>query len=245
VGPIVERISKRLVDQHPLVDEILVVDDASTDETARIAADAGALVVPGEGRGKGEALWTAVGHASGDLLAFCDADVRDFNPRFVVGLVGPLLRHDDCRFVKAFYERPTDGGARGGGRVTELMARPLIATLFPELSHIVQPLAGEFAAPRAVLEAVPFVEGYGVDIGLLVDVSRAHGVDAVAQVDLGVRVHRNRPLDDLGPMATVILLTALQRAGIDAPTSVELRPPEGSPVQVWFGERPPLNRDRG
>jgi glucosyl-3-phosphoglycerate synthase len=238
VGPIVERVRQRLVERHPLVDEILVVDDASSDATARTAADAGARVVVGEGRGKGEALWTAVANAAGDLLVFCDADVRDFDPRFVVGLVGPLLQHDGLAFVKAFYERPTDGGPRGGGRVTELMARPLIAALFPELSAIVQPLAGEFAAPRAVLESVPFVEGYGVDLGLLVDVSRAYGVDAIAQVDLGVRVHRNRPLDDLGPMATVVLLTALQRAGIDAPGAVELEAPGAAPVTVRFGERP-------
>ena len=243
VGLIVERVHKRLIERHPLVDEVLVVDDGSTDATGRTAADAGARVIRGEGRGKGEALWTAVANATGDLLAFCDADVRDFNPRFVIGLVGPLLHHDDIAFVKAFYERPTDGGPRGGGRVTELMARPLIAALFPELAHIVQPLAGEFAAPRAVLERMPFVEGYGVDLGLLVDVSRARGVDAIAQVDLGVRVHRNRPLDDLGPMATVILLTALQRAGVRGPTSVELRPPDGPPVTLAFGERPPLRRD--
>lgn len=253
VGGIVERICDALVAAVALVDEVLVVDDRSSDGTAEVARDAGARVVRsvdvlpelGGRAGKGEALWKGLAASTGDLVAFCDADLRDFDPRFVVGLVGPLLVHDDVRFVKAFYDRPLDGSPRGGGRVTELMARPLIAALFPELTPIVQPLAGEFAAPRDVLESVPFVGGYGVDLALLVDVARAYGVESIAQVDLGVRVHRNRPLSELGPMATAILLMALDRAGMHVPDDAVLRTPEHGAVAVSFDERPPLGQVLG
>jgi glucosyl-3-phosphoglycerate synthase len=225
-----------------LVDEVVVVDDGSSDRTAAAAARAGARVVRGSGTGgKGGALQEAVAAAAGDLLAFCDADLRDFDPGFVVGLLGPLLLHDDVQFVKAFYERTLDGRPRGGGRVTELTARPLIAVLFPHLSEIVQPLAGEFAARRPLLEALPFVEGYGVDLGLLVDAAAAVGTAGLAQVDLGIRAHRNRPLHELGPMATVIVQTALRRAGVAAPDDVVLRRPGPAGQQpVAYRERPPL-----
>ena len=248
VGGIVAAIRDALA--PGLVDEVVVVDDGSSDATASAASEAGARVVAsssvlpecGRRTGKGEALWKGVAASTGDLVAFCDADLRDFDPRFVVGLLGPLLLHpDEVRFVKAFYERPLDGSPRGGGRVTELMARPLISVLFPDLSPIVQPLAGEFAAPRAVLETLPFAEGYGVDLGLLVDVCRAFGPSAISQVDLGVRVHRNRPLSELGPMATAILLMALERAGVSGvPSSAVLSTPESGDVSVRHGERPPL-----
>lgn len=248
VGGIVAALRRDLVDAVPLVDEVLVVDDSSVDRTAAAAAGAGARVVraadvlPELGRraGKGEALWKGVAAATGDVIAFCDADLRDFDTRFVVGLVGPLLTDPATRFVKAFYERGIDGHPRGGGRVTELVARPVLAALFPELAPIVQPLAGEFAATREVLESLPFVEGYGVDIGLLLDVAASYGVESIAQVDLGVRVHRNRPLDELAPMATAVLLTALARAGIDAPRDLVLAAPGVRPVPVQVGERPPL-----
>jgi glucosyl-3-phosphoglycerate synthase len=253
VGGIVARLRASLVDAAALVDEVLVVDDRSVDATAAVARDAGARVVraadvlPAHGvrSGKGEALWKGVAASSGALVAFCDADLRDFDPRFVVGLVGPLLLHDDVAFVKAFYDRPLDGAPRGGGRVTELMARPLVAALFPDLAAIVQPLAGEFAARRDVLEAVPFVEGYGVDLALLIDIARAYGAASISQVDLGVRVHRNRPLSELGPMATAILLMALDRAGLDGPHEAELHTPEHGDVVVSFGERPPLKQVLG
>ena len=248
VGGIVAAIRASLA--PGLVDEVLVVDDGSSDSTALSASAAGARVVAassvlpecGRRTGKGEALWKGVAASTGDVVAFCDADLRDFDPRFVVGLLGPLLLHPgEVRFVKAFYERPLDGSPRGGGRVTELMARPLISVLFPDLVPIVQPLAGEFAAPRAVLESLPFVEGYGVDLALLVDVCRAFGPAAIAQVDLGVRVHRNRPLSELGPMAATILLMALDRAGVpDLPRSAVLSSPEVGDVTVGFGQRPPL-----
>jgi glucosyl-3-phosphoglycerate synthase len=244
IGPIVDQVHG-----HPLVDEVLVVDDHSTDGTAEAAAGAGArvvrasevLVAHGDGPGKGQALWKATAEATGDLIAFLDADVRDFSPRFVIGLLGPLLLDERLAFVKAFYERPGDGHPRGGGRVTELVARPILHLLFPHLAEVVQPLAGEFAAPRAVLEQLPFVEGYGVDIGLLIDAAARFGVDRLAQVDLGVRVHRNRPLTDLGPMATVVLMTALRRAGIDqVPDRVLLDQPDVHAVPVTYAERPPL-----
>jgi len=253
VGEIVERIAA-----HPLVDEVVVVDDHSRDGTGDAASAAGATVVRaadvlpefGEGPGKGQALWKAVAVSRGDIVAFCDADLRDFEPHFVTGLLGPFLLDAELGFVKAYYRRPTgDGSPRGGGRVTELVARPVLALLFPELADVVQPLAGEFAARRDVFEALPFVEGYGVDIGLLIDAARHCGVDRLAQVDLGVRVHRNRPLDELGPMATIVLLTALHRAGIDdLPANVALDRPDLKPADVRYAERPPLNtlasRDR-
>ena len=213
VGQIVERVGE----VAPLVDEVLVVDDGSFDATGPVAAAAGARVVRTEGVGKGGALWQAVAEAEGDLIAFCDADLRDFDPRFVVGLVGPLLCHDDVAFVKAYYERPLDGEPRGGGRVTELVAKPVVALLFPDLAPFRQPLAGEYASRRDVLEQLPFVEGYGVDLGLLLDAAAVVGVDALVQVDLGVRVHRNRSIDELRPIATEVLATALHRAGVDVP----------------------------
>ena len=246
VGEIVTRIAA-----HPLVDEVVVVDDHSRDATGDEAAAAGATVVRaadvlpefGSGPGKGQALWKAVAVSRGDVVAFCDADLRDFEPHFVTGLLGPLLLDRDLGFVKAYYRRPTgDGSPRGGGRVTELVARPVLALLFPDLADVVQPLAGEFAARRDVFEALPFVEGYGVDIGLLIDAARHCGVDRIAQVDLGVRVHRNRPLHELGPMATIVLHTALQRAGVaglEADTVLER--PDLRPAEVHYAERPPLN----
>lgn len=243
VGAIVGRVVG-----HPLVDEVLVVDDHSTDGTAEAAAAAGATVVHaadvlaehGKGPGKGQALWKAVAASSGDLVAFCDADVRDFDERFAVGLLGPLLADPEVAFVKAYYRRPGGDQARGGGRVTELVARPLLHLLFPDLAGVVQPLSGEFAGRRELLEAVPFVEGYGVDLALLVDVARYAGVDRVVQVDLGQRVHRNRPLEELGPMAAVVLMAGLHRAGLDVPAEVVLDQPDAGPVPVRLAERRPL-----
>lgn len=248
VGRIVADVRRGLVDEIGLVDELLVLDDHSTDDTAAVAAAAGARVVQvddvlpdqGPGAGKGEALWKSVAAATGDLVVWCDADITDFGTRFVVGLVGPLLLRPDIDFVKGFYDRPVDGSAHGGGRVTELMARPVIATMFPHLASVVQPLSGEYAGRRSLLERLPFVEGYGVDLGLLVDVAELRGTEAIAQVDLGTRRHRNRPLDELGPQALAVLQTALRRAGTGLGGPASLVRPDVEPVVVGAIERPPL-----
>ncbi|HXQ43062.1 MAG TPA: glucosyl-3-phosphoglycerate synthase [Acidimicrobiales bacterium] len=197
-----------------LVDEVLVVDDGSVDGTAPAAAAAGARVVAaGEaGGGKGQALSVALAEARGDVLVFLDADVENFDAHFVTGLLGPLLTDDDVALVKGFYERPAQGTASGGGRVTELVARPVIDLLFPRLSAVRQPLAGETAAPRSVLEKTGLDPDYGIELGLLVDVADRFGVESVAQVDLGVRIHRNRPLSELRHEATDVLRAALVRA---------------------------------
>jgi glucosyl-3-phosphoglycerate synthase len=154
---------------------------------------------------------------------YCDADVRNFGAEFVVGLLGPLLTTDDVLFVKGHYRRPFDGRAGEGGRVTELMARPVLRVFFPELADLRQPLGGECAAPRGVLAQLPFVEGWGVDIGLVLDVANRYGTRSLAQVDLGERVHHNRPLDELSPQAEAVLRTALSRAGVHPPVP-ELAP---------------------
>jgi glucosyl-3-phosphoglycerate synthase len=178
-----------------LVDEVLVLDDGSSDDTAEQAADAGARVVRGVGTegGKGQAM-------------------ANTTPAFVTGMLGPLLFFDDTALVKGFYTRPLHGDPTGGGRVTELVARPVLELLFPELSEVRQPLAGETAAPRGVFEKVGFADGYGVELGLLIDVAQQLGPGALAQVDLGVRIHRNRPLHELRPQATDVLRAALSRA---------------------------------
>jgi glucosyl-3-phosphoglycerate synthase len=222
VGAIVSSIRRALMGAGggvDLVDEVLVVDDGSVDGTAPAAEAAGArVVVAGEaGGGKGQALQVALAEARGDVLVFLDADVENFGPHFVTGLLGPLFSDlwpddGDVALVKGFYERPVEGASSGGGRVTELVARPVIDLLFPRVAGIRQPLAGETAAPRSVLEKTGLDPDYGIELGLLVDVADRFGIEAVAQVDLGVRIHRNRPLVELRPEATDVLRAAFRRA---------------------------------
>ena len=254
VGGVVGAIARHLRDGFHLVDELLVLDDGSTDGTLERAAAAGARVMAagdvfpelGDGAGKGDAMWKSLAVSCGDLVVWCDADIRNFGPHFVTGLLGPLLLDESLAFVKGFYERPAHGRRGEGGRVTELVARPLLCHLFPHLSGFAQPLAGEYAGRRDLLEQLPFVRGYGVDLALLVDVAGAAGVHAMAQVDLGERVHRNRPLDELSLQAMEILQTALQRAGIPRRPgwSSTLTQPGRDPVDVIVRERPPLAHAR-
>jgi glucosyl-3-phosphoglycerate synthase len=238
-----------------VVDEVVVLDDGSTDDTAAVATEAGARVVSeasvlpeaGAGSGKGNAMWKSLFACDGDVICWVDADLRNFRGEYVERLCAPLLADDDTMFVKAYYTRSFEGAPTGGGRVTELVARPLLSLLFPKLADIVQPLGGEYAARRSALEVLPFVEGWGVELGLLVDVVERFGRDAVAQVDLDVREHRNRPLDELAPQALAIIATALRRAGLvpeqTAPFVELLRAmPDGTvdaqPVEIR--ERPPI-----
>lgn len=229
VGDIVASLRRDLIEAVPLVHEIVVVDDGSTDRTAEQAAREGARVVStgfahgqgGSGPGKGQALSRAAVEASGDVLVFLDADVRNFESHFVVGLLGPLLLWSDVALVKGFYRRPFQGHPGEGGRVTELVARPLLARLFPHLAGVVQPLAGECALRRDVLAAISFADGYGVELAMLIDVARHFGVASLAQVDLGERVHRNRPLADLAPQAAAVLDVALARVELPPPAEVD------------------------
>ncbi len=224
VGEIVERIRGCLVEDVPLVDELVVIDSGSQDRTAAKARAAGATVVSvdevllayGRRPGKGDALWKSLYATTGDIVAFLDADLIDFDPSFVTGLVGPLLTDADVGYVKGLYDRPLQTAQgiapEGGGRVTELIARPLLNAMWPELAGFVQPLSGEYAGRRGLLEAVPFASGYGVEIALLIDLLGLAGLDALAQTDLGVRRHSHQADPALGRMAGQILQTALHRA---------------------------------
>ncbi|GAA3372743.1 glucosyl-3-phosphoglycerate synthase [Streptomyces sannanensis] len=228
VGEIVTVIRRELMEAVPLVDELVVIDSGSTDRTSEVAAAAGARVVHRDAilpripaaPGKGEVLWRSLLVTHGDIVCFVDADLRDFSADFVSGIVGPLLTEPDVHFVKAMYDRPltvSDGPASGrttagqGGRVTELVARPLLNLHWPLLAGFVQPLGGEYAARRSLLERLPFPVGYGVELGLLVDALHLVGLDALAQVDVGVRKHRHQDDQALGRMAAAIYRTAQQR----------------------------------
>jgi glucosyl-3-phosphoglycerate synthase len=223
VGLIVDKLRRELVERVPLIDELVVMDSGSADETASVAAAAGAWVVRQnevltpliDRPGKGEALWKSLYVTHGDVVVFIDADLEQFDPQFAVGLLGPLLADPSVEFVKAFYDRPLKAGQTimpaGGGRVTELMARPLLNLHWPHLAGIVQPLAGEYAGRRSLLERVPFVSGYGVEIAMLVDVFELAGLSAMAQVDLGSRRHRNSSDAALGQMSAQVYLALLSR----------------------------------
>ncbi len=219
VGDIVTTVLSRFVARAggvDLVDEIVVVDDGSSDRTARVAETAGATVARIEGSpgGKGEAMSLALQASTGDVIVFLDGDVDPFPAHFVPGLLGPVLTDEDVALVKGAYLRPLNGVPGEGGRVNELVARPVISLLFPDLADVRQPLAGETAVPRTVLDKIELAPAYGVEIALLIDVASLFGARSIAQVDLGVRAHRNRPLADLRSQATDVLRAALDRAGV-------------------------------
>ncbi|AEH11686.1 MULTISPECIES: glucosyl-3-phosphoglycerate synthase [Frankiaceae] len=224
VGAIVSAVRRDLVVAVPLIDEIVVIDPGSVDATASEAAAAGASVfaeeriLTGYGRvaGKGEALWKSLYATSGDIVVFVDADLEDFDASLVTGLLGPLLTESAVSYVKASYDRPLAGGLLpgGGGRVTELVARPLLNLHWPQLAGLVQPLAGEFAGRRALLEQLPFVSGYGIEFAQVVDVCSLLGVDALAQVEVGRKVHRHQSDEALGRMAAEIIHAAWTRLGV-------------------------------
>ncbi|MCL5999024.1 MAG: glucosyl-3-phosphoglycerate synthase, partial [Chloroflexi bacterium] len=223
VGSVVEAIKTALMDEVPLLDEIVLIDSGSVDRTCQIAAQMGIPtystrdILPryGNYRGKGEALWKSLYVLKGDIVAWIDTDIRNIHPRFVYGIVGPLLRDSRIQYVKGFYQRPLRQGDKmlsgGGGRVTELTARPLVNLFFPELSGVIQPLAGEYAGRRQALERLPFFTGYGVETGLLVDILENCGLPAIAQVDLLERIHRNQPLPSLSKMSFAIIQVAIRR----------------------------------
>ncbi len=223
IGPIVRRAMREMMGRVPLVDEILVIDSASSDRTREIAEAEGARVVQhpdvlsryGSFRGKGEALWKSLHETSGDIVVWADTDVRNWHPRMVYGTLGPLLHEPRLQYVKGYYQRPiVEGGILkegGGGRVTELVARPLINLFFPELSGLIQPLSGEYAGRRALLESIPFFTGYAVEIGHLIDAAERLGIEGLGQVDLERRVHRNQELEGLSRMSFVILQAVMKR----------------------------------
>jgi len=235
VGDVVARVRSALMDTVALLDEIVVIDSDSTDATYDVATDAGAVVHRsaeirpdlGTVPGKGEAMWKSLFVTVGEIVVFMDADLLDWDTHFVPGLLGPLLTDSRVRLVKGFYERPMVSGDVAvpfeGGRVTELVARPLIRLLFPELGGLHQPLAGEWAIRRSLFETLSVPTGYAVELAALVDTLRAHGLDALAQVDLGTRAHRHQSLRDLSGMATQIMAAALARVG--AGPEVDERPP--------------------
>lgn len=223
IGKEIIIFKSELMTRYPLLDEIAVIDSGSQDGTLDVAASFGAdvylardiLPEMGEKRGKGENLWKAIYQLKGDIIVYIDADIKNIHPRFVYGLVAPLIYRPEMKYVKAFYERPLAfaQGVRpsGGGRVTEILIRPLFSLFFPELTAIIQPLSGEYAVRRDILQQIPFPIGYGVETSHLIDVYRMYGLEAFGQTDLDQRVHRNQATRDLAKMSFGILHTFLSR----------------------------------
>ena len=238
IGQEIVILKAELADRYPLLDEIAVIDSGSEDRTREIAASFGAdvylasehLSEYGERRGKGENLWKALYLLDGDVLVFVDGDIRNIHPRFVYGLVGPLIQNPNVHYVKAFYDRPLafSGGIRptGGGRVTEILIRPLFSLFYPELTPILQPLSGEYAGRRSILEQIPFPVGYGVETAMLIDIYRRLGLNAFAQTDLDRRVHRNQETIALGRMAFGLLRTFMSRLQDDDLAQVKVELPK-------------------
>lgn len=268
VGIICETIRRKLIEQIPFVDELIVIDSGSKDSTVEIARAAGATVYAGAEltdagpiRGKGDCLWRSLTVATGDLIVWLDSDTRNLNETFVLDLVGPLLLDDRFVLAKAFYDRPLISDeqvlATGGARITELVARPLLQLFYPELAGLIQPLAGEYAGPTSLFRTLPFFTGYGVEVGLLLDIAEREGPERIAQVDLGTRVHRNRPVLELGRASMQVMSALLRRLDdlgrIKIPEDLpgellQFVPSENGPMPVTaeleIVERPPLDAYR-
>ena len=223
IGKEVLILKSELMERYPLIDEFAVIDSGSKDKTLEVAKNYGAdvylaseiLTSVGDKKGKGENLWKAIHQLKGDIICYVDADISNIHPRFVYGLVAPLIQKEEVKYVKAFYDRPLNYSsglrASGGGRVTEILIRPLFSLFYPELTNIIQPLSGEYAARREVLETIPFPIGYGVETSHLLDLYEKFGLSAFAQTDLDRRVHRNQSTNALGKMSFGILQTFLNR----------------------------------
>jgi len=223
VGEVITTVKRELMDRVPLLDEIVLIDSNSKDRTRQIAEELGIPVyihqeiLPqyGARAGKGEALWKSLYVTRGDIVLWIDTDIVNIHPRFLYGLLGPLLLRPDLLFVKGYYKRPIKLNGKtestGGGRVTELTARPLLNLFYPELSGVIQPLSGEYGGRRSALEKMPFSSGYGVETGLLIDIFEKYGMNAIGQVDLQERVHHNQQLEGLSKMAFAIIQTVVRR----------------------------------
>lgn len=248
VGDLIRMIEPVLL--GTLIDELIVIDDDSVDGTSEIAREAGATVIPisdihrhhGKARGKGNALWASLVASRGEIVVWIDGDITSFTNEWIVRLVMPLLLDSELSLVKASYVRPSHLG--GGGRTTELVARPLLSLFFPDLAELQQPLAGEFAGRRSTLSAIPFATGWGVEIGMIIDLAQRFGVSSLGQVDLGVRLHRHHTLERLAIQAAEVAATMLMR--IDHPPQFAdryplLRRKNGDVHELNVGERPPLN----
>lgn len=250
IGKEILVLKTELMDRAPLLDEIAVIDSGSTDRTREVASEYGAVVHSSAGilkkygshRGKGENLWKSLYVLTGDIIVWIDADITNIGPKFVYGLVGPLLGDPTIAYVKAFYERPirTDEGLvpSGGGRVTEILVRPLFSQFYPELASLVQPLSGEYAGRRSLLERLPFSVGYGVELGHLIDIYHTTGVGSIAQVNMARRVHRNQSVHALGKMAFGILSTFHQRLEKYGEAHLGKQPGRAH-ISVAAGERGP------
>ena len=249
IGELVAKVLPLLAGPNPLVDELVVLDDRSQDGTGHVARQAGARVVHidevhalyGRGAGKGNALWATLAASSGDFVVWCDGDVTSFEASWVTRLVMPLLLNGEMALVKGNYARPTDNG--GGGRTTELVARPLISLFFPSLAGLHQPLGGEYSVRREMIEQLPVVEGWGAEMAMLIDVAERFGAASIGQVDLGTRLHRHQDLHSLSHQAAEVMATVLARtpaAAAFAADVLELLRPNGVHEPLNLAERPPL-----
>lgn len=265
VGEIIRVFRTELMEHYPLIDQLAIIDSRSSDGTVDIASREGAQVFFDDeilpdlppGSGKGEALWKSQYVLEGDIIAWIDSDIENIHPRFACGLIGPLLANPDVGYVKGYYQRPLKEGEvimeTGGGRVTELVVRPFLNLFYPDLAGLIQPLSGEYAGRRSVLESVPFLTGYGVETGLILEIYDRFGLESLAQVDLEVRRHHNQPLDALSRMSFAVMQAIFRKLDDDGKISLKtglemvyntIQYSDGAytmqPTDIEVIERPPM-----